>query len=145
MQGALESLMAPSPYEGLEPVAATSRLLREKAPAAARTIAELSTGAVSERVRLRAATYVVDALLGQDARLDHDVVLHRAQVAFVGQALAGAVRALALHFGFHDDDPRAREIVHDALLELAAGPAPTDAHVLDAELATVVDLGPHRG
>jgi hypothetical protein len=104
-------------YDDGDSAAVVSRLLREHALIAAESVAHLSVHARNERVRMQAATYIIDKVLS--GRLDADIKLAQAQVGIVGQALTGVVRALGLRFGFDPDDPAVKAVAQETLVSLA--------------------------
>jgi hypothetical protein len=113
----LEGLMFEAQLDAGDAAAATARILREHALLAAQSICHLAAYAQTERVRLEAARYVVDATL--KTGLDQDIRLQQSQTKLVGQALYAAVRALGLRYGFDPDASDVRELAHDTILTLA--------------------------
>jgi hypothetical protein len=114
----LEDLMLESQFDAGDAAATTARLLREHALVAAESIAHLSAHAHNERVRLQAAQYIVERVL--DSALDHDIVMQRAQIKLIGQAMQGVVRALGMRYQFDPDAPEVKMIAQETMLALAA-------------------------
>lgn len=115
----LDELLLEAQFDGGDAAAATSRLLREHALAAASSIAHLAVYGGNERVRLMAAEYIVDKVL--QGGLNEDVKLFQEQQQLVGQALFLVVKALGQHFGFDPQDPVVKGIAHKSLITIGEG------------------------
>lgn len=121
-QEALQSLVFEQQMEDGNAVAATSKLLREHALLAASSIAHLAAYSSNDRVRLQAATFIVDKTL--ESELDADLRLAKEQAKQVGHALLMIVRTLALRYNFDPDAPEVRVLAHQALMAASHNSGP---------------------
>jgi hypothetical protein len=116
-QQQLQELMLESQFDDHDAAATTARILREYGAVAAYSIGYLATYGGNERVRLQAATYIMDRI--QNDGLDADIRLLQEQQKLVGQSLFAAIRALGQEFGFTTDDIKVRAIVHRTLISVS--------------------------
>lgn len=113
----LEELMLEVKFDDGNAQASVARRLRQHAMTAAESIAHLAAYANNERVRLQAASYIVDRVLTD--KLGHDLELQQEMIAMVGQALNGVVRQLGLRYDFDPDSTEVRTIAFEAMMALA--------------------------